>query len=96
MFPNIEVEVALISSLLWGVQGCSMRKGMVGGVQLGRVACCETRKEINLVYKKEKEGELEMAAKILWLVHHEDPKRNNQIASRGEWYSGRERACLMK
>ena len=69
---------------------------MVGGVQLGRVTCCETWKEIKLVYKKEKEGELEMAVTILWLVHHEDPKRNNQIVSRGEWYSGRERACLIK
>ena len=95
MLPNIEVEVALISSLLWGVEGCSMRKGMVGGVQLGRVTG-ETWKEIKLVYKKEKEGELEMAATILWFVHHEDPKRNNQIASRGEQYSERERACLMK
>ena len=84
MFPNIEVEVALISSLLWGVHGCSMRKGMVGGVQLGRVTCSETWKGIKLVYKKEKEGEVEMAATILWLVHHENPKRYNQIVSRGE------------
>ena len=54
---------------------------MVGGVQLRRVTCCETWKEIKLVYKKEKEGELEMAVTILWLVHHEDPKRTNQIVS---------------
>ena len=41
-----------------------MRKGMVGGAQLGRVTG-KTWKEIKLVYKKEKEGEFEMAAVIL-------------------------------
>ena len=55
---------------------------MVGGAQLGRVTG-ETWEGIKLVYKKEKEGEIEMAAVILWLVHHKDPKEPIRLRQEG-------------
>ena len=56
---------------------------MVGGAQLGGVTG-KTWEEIKLVYKKEKEGEFEMAAVILWLVHHKDPKEPIRLCQEGK------------